>query len=245
MKRRNPFVLTLILIGIQSNILLAQLADTLYYDNEMNLLNRSEVSNADYFEVRILDRKGRQDGISRLYNIAGNLISETEFSKGKKSGVYLLYEADGNKTMGRYKNDFKIGPWMQVKSDTMLLRIDYYEKDILVDSRDFMNEIVIEPAPDVEPTFPGGPKAWNDFLRLNLTYPQQARAYKIQGQVFLEFLVLQDGKVVNPIVTGSPSPLLSAEGIRILYLSPEWIPGQKDGKPVASLMKIKISFKTK
>lgn len=244
MKKINPLVLALILIIIQSNILLAQRADTLYYDNEMKLLDGSEVSNAYHFEVRTLDRKGKQDGSSRIYDNLGQLISETEFSRGKKSGMYLLYEADGIKTMGSYKNDFKTGPWIQVKSDTMLLRMDYYEKDILVDSRNYVNKIVFEPAPDVEPSFLGGPKSWIDFLRSNLTYPQQARASKIQGQVYLKFFVLEDGKVVNPTVTDSPSPLLSAEGIRILYLSPNWIPGQKDGQPVASLMKIRISFKT-
>lgn len=243
MKRINSLVLVLIAIGIQSNLLLAQRVDTLYYDSEWNLLTGSDISKAFQFEVRNLDRKGRQNGMSRLYNNVAQLISETEFSRGKKSGEYILYEANGIKTLGSFKDDLKSGPWMKIQSDTILLKIDYFVKDVLVDTRDFVNDIVIEQDPDVLPEFPGGQKGWNDFLRANLNYPQQAKTAKIQGPVFMQFFVLEDGKVAMPTVTESPSPLLSDEGLRILYLSPNWKPATKNGSPVASLMKIRIVFK--
>jgi TonB family protein len=228
----------------QANHLIAQKFDTVYYDSQMNLLSQQDFESAQSFELRSVDRKGRQNGKSFLFSIDGQLISETEYVKGIKSGAYVLYEENNIKTLGSFGKGLKTGTWLQMKSDTVLLTTQFYENGLLVGSGDFTKDIVIIDDADTLPDFPGGQKGWNDYLRSNLSYPQEALSARIQGGVYLTFIVLESGKVIYPRVTESPSPILSKEAIRIINLSPNWNPAIKEGKAVASEMRIRIVFRT-
>ncbi|MEJ7692632.1 energy transducer TonB, partial [Daejeonella sp.] len=92
------------------------------------------------------------------------------------------------------------------------------------------------------PQFPGGMKAWNDYLSKNLFYPAQARNNNIQGRVIASFVVdtdgtLEDIKVIRGIGGGADE-----EAVRMLKNSPKWIPGSKDGKPARVAHSLPIIF---
>lgn len=93
-----------------------------------------------------------------------------------------------------------------------------------------------------QPKFPGGVQAWIQFLNDNLLYPKEAKESRIQGPVFLKFLVTKEGYILNPEVTESPSPLLSTEALRVLTKSPKWIPAKVGGEPVDGYLEFRISF---
>ena len=92
-------------------------------------------------------------------------------------------------------------------------------------------------------TFPGGMQEWNYHLRKNLKYPVEAKRYGYQGDVHLTYVVLADGRIAAVRVIESPHSSLTDEALRMLRISPRWIPGKYGGIPVDSQMKLRIAFR--
>ncbi|TKC00744.1 M56 family metallopeptidase [Pedobacter cryophilus] len=98
---------------------------------------------------------------------------------------------------------------------------------------------------DELPSFPGGLQAFGMFLGENMKYPALARDNKIQGRVFVQFVVEKDGslseiKVVRGIGSGCDE-----EAVRVLALSPKWTPGMQNGKVVRVSYVVPIFFQMK
>ncbi|MDD4969367.1 MAG: energy transducer TonB [Paludibacter sp.] len=92
------------------------------------------------------------------------------------------------------------------------------------------------------PEFPGGEKAFFDFISTNLRYPYDAMRKRIQGKVILKFVVSKTGKVINPKVLVRACELLDQEALRVISLLPDFIPGENNGEKVAVHYTIPISF---
>jgi TonB family protein len=85
---------------------------------------------------------------------------------------------------------------------------------------------------ETAPEYPGGAKALARYLGSALRYPVQARENKIQGKVYIGFVVerngtLTDFKIIKGIGNGCDE-----EAIRVLKLSPSWKPGTAGGNSV-------------
>lgn len=95
---------------------------------------------------------------------------------------------------------------------------------------------------DTPPSFPGGIEKFYAFVGKSIKYPPQAVKKNIQGKVFLQFIVEEDGRLSNIKVNRSLTPEIDQEAKRVLESSPAWIPGTKDKQPVRVLYHIPISF---
>jgi len=82
------------------------------------------------------------------------------------------------------------------------------------------------------PEFPGGKAKLNDYLTQNLKYPESARKDKVEGDVFVRFMVKKDGTIVTPKVISGLGSGCDQEAIRLLTTMPKWTPGKKDDEPV-------------
>jgi protein TonB len=89
------------------------------------------------------------------------------------------------------------------------------------------------------PDFPGGPTAWSKFLSKNLKRPN---ADDVQGRVIINFIIEKDGRLTNLKIVRKLFPAFDAEALRVMKLSPRWIPLKKDGKPIRSEFTIPINF---
>ena len=69
-----------------------------------------------------------------------------------------------------------------------------------------------------QPTYPGGKKALDDFIKTNLVYPQEALTNKIQGTVTLKFDIDAYGKVIEATVTHGIGFGCDEEAIRLIKL---------------------------
>jgi protein TonB len=87
---------------------------------------------------------------------------------------------------------------------------------------------------DIESSFAGGPGGWMRFLNKNFAYPQRAIGSKIQGTVQTQFVVDKDGTILEPEIIKSVEYSLDEETLRIIHISPKWVPATIDGKPVKS-----------
>jgi TonB family protein len=96
---------------------------------------------------------------------------------------------------------------------------------------------------DEMPAFPGGLQALLDFIRTNLSYPQDAQNNGIQGRVVLSFVVRTDGKLSDVQVRRSVNPELDAEAIRLIGIMPDWTPGKMEGKAVNCKYTLPINFR--
>ncbi|MEJ2882564.1 M56 family metallopeptidase [Pedobacter sp. GR22-6] len=92
------------------------------------------------------------------------------------------------------------------------------------------------------PTFQGGMDKFYKFLGENVRYPAYALEHKIQGKVFLSFIVEVDGSLSNIKVDRKLGGGTDEEAIRVLELSPKWIPGVQNGKIVRVKYNIPIGF---
>ena len=76
----------------------------------------------------------------------------------------------------------------------------------------------------------------------NFKYPKEAKKNKIQGRVFVQFIV-GTGGYVDIIKTRGPDDLLEKEAQRIITLLPKFKPGILNGKPVRVPFSMPIIFR--
>jgi protein TonB len=95
---------------------------------------------------------------------------------------------------------------------------------------------------EVESTFPGGSKAWRDYLSRNIQYPARAIDKRIEGTVMLQFIVCKDGTVCDIEAISGPVELQKA-AIDLLKNTPKWVPATQNGKVVRSYRKQPITFR--
>lgn len=124
---------------------------------------------------------------------------------------------------------------------------------------------------DQKPEYNGGLQALYGFLGQEIKYPKSAREKGIEGKVFVEFVIGNDGAVVDVavikstitqglldemVVVGTDEnseqltiqnaeslKLLEEEALRVVGAMPKWAPGKKDGLNVKVKMVVPIAFK--
>jgi protein TonB len=95
---------------------------------------------------------------------------------------------------------------------------------------------------EIESEFPGGPRAWLQFLNEHLTYPKKAVRKNIQGTVVLQFIVDKDGSV-SDLQAISGDPILAEAALAAMKDTPKWKPAVQYGKLVKSYKKQPVVFK--
>jgi protein TonB len=114
-------------------------------------------------------------------------------------------------------------------------------------------------------TFPGGMGKFYEYVNNSLRDLRDKKE-KIDGVVFIEFVIMADGSVAKDSVRVLPEsfgrnlppgvqtklqdrkPLpdwCKQEAVRVIQASPPWIPGRRHGEPVPQRMVIPITFKTR
>jgi TonB family protein len=124
------------------------------------------------------------------------------------------------------------------------IKLEKKEKHIVTDSitgKDQIEEEIYIVA-DVPPAFPGGENARLKFIGKKLKYPREAKKNKIQGKVFVSFVVEKDGKLTNIKVLKSAHFLLDNEALRMVKLMPKWKPAKIKGKNVRVQCNMPIRF---
>jgi TonB family protein len=96
---------------------------------------------------------------------------------------------------------------------------------------------------DREPHFPKGETALRLYINQHINYPEEALKKGIVGEVVVGFVVDENGRIIDPEIEKSPSPLLSREAIRMVSHMPLWQPGFLAGYPVKSRTSVSIIFR--
>jgi TonB family protein len=97
---------------------------------------------------------------------------------------------------------------------------------------------------ETQPTFSGGGMdKFYAYLQLNMVYPPGAVKKRIQGKVFVSFVVEKDGSITNIKILEGVSPEIDAEAGRVVGNSPKWLPGRQNDIPVRTQFALPITFK--
>jgi TonB family protein len=95
---------------------------------------------------------------------------------------------------------------------------------------------------DVMPMFTGGNDALYNYLATNLKYPTAAKEAKIQGTVFVQFIINADGKISNVKIRKGMGGECDGEAKRVIESMPAWTPGKQKGQVVAVQYTLPIKF---
>ena len=95
------------------------------------------------------------------------------------------------------------------------------------------------------PEFPGGEDARVQWLGTHVQYPAEAKAKKLEGTVFVTFVVEKDGSI-SDVKVRNPKPentVLEQEAVRVVRTMPKWKAGKSQGKKVRVQFNLPIVFK--
>lgn len=93
-----------------------------------------------------------------------------------------------------------------------------------------------------QPKYPGGSSAFKKFISDNLTYPEEAIKNRIEGYVYIKFVVDNLGKVIDANVTKGLGYGCDEEAIRIIKLL-KYNKAKNRGVRVSSKVRTRILFK--
>ncbi len=96
-----------------------------------------------------------------------------------------------------------------------------------------------------QPGFPGGDAELYKYLGENIKYPDLARNGKIEGEVFVRFVVEKDGSISNVRVMRDIGGGCGNEAVRVVKAMPKWKPGKQRGKAVRTEFNLPVRFTLK
>lgn len=121
------------------------------------------------------------------------------------------------------------------------------EEQAVVESQSSIEPELFDPqtAPEgfIPPEYPDGTNALYKYLAENIHYPEQAKTEGIEGKVYIRFIVMNNGDIVNVEVTRGIGGGCDEEAIRVVKSMPKWIPATYEGKFVNVQYVIPINFK--
>lgn len=83
------------------------------------------------------------------------------------------------------------------------------------------------------------------FIEQKIQYPEKAKELNIQGFVDLLVTIESDGTLTNFKIVQDPGGGLGDEALRVMKLSPKWVPGKICGKPTSIECTIQIPYSLK
>lgn len=95
---------------------------------------------------------------------------------------------------------------------------------------------------EVNPQFPGGTKAFVQFLQKNLHYPNSVAIAGVAGKVYLQFVIGKEGEISKLEVVKGIGFGCDQEAERVAKLMPHWIPGKQSGRAVSVKFTLPINF---
>jgi TonB family protein len=202
------------------------------------------------------------EGKHTSYYENGQLKSEGEYSKGAKTGKWKYFHLNGTQS-GQDTHTEKDHSYDQRWDETGKPLLNngtglYFEKrevigghfvDV-VDHKLISAFTISETSGDtiytvVEKTceYPGGMAAFYAGIGKTIKYPGAAKKKRIQGRVFVKFIVDKTGKVTQVEVLKGIGGGCDEEAANVIRNTKQWHPGMVREKPVMQVMILPIAFK--
>jgi hypothetical protein len=172
--------------------------------------------------------KDRKQGLWESRDKDGNMLSSIPYLDGKRHGIGRQYGKEG------------------LATDTLV-----YERDSLLNAR-ASGPSTVERLPylsscdsvaDEKQRFRCTEAFILGMLRKHLRYPAQAMDLEVTGLADFEFVIDQDGRMLEVLAKNALCRAIEEECRRVFGLLPEWRPGTQGGKPVKVAFNQPVRFK--
>ena len=178
------------------------------------------------------------------------IVKESNDSTGKVmasngNGAHILYDENFKQILeqGPILDGTRNGEWTGTVYDTIYYKCTYsHGNSVSGTSRTKSGRVYNFTNDFSNPEFQGGEFAFYKFLAHNIKYPPVARDNKVQGKVFINFTIDSEGKLSKFAILRGIGSGCDEEAIRVLSLSPPWIPGKIYGVPVKVSFTFPISY---
>ncbi|MDA0194436.1 MAG: TonB family protein [Bacteroidetes bacterium] len=91
--------------------------------------------------------------------------------------------------------------------------------------------------------YPGGIEALYKYVANEIKYPKEARTQRVEGRVFVQFIVEKDGSLSDVKVVKGIGPNCDNEAVRVLQNAASFKPATQRGMAVRVRMVLPITFK--
>ena len=194
-----------------------------------------------YPNGRFYNKKSYSDEISEKQDLlcedcsdsTGKVLAEN----GNGNWIEFSWDFSTITASGKVKNGRRDSTWKLILANGQSQSLRYVDGQ-LPDGNDGKIFTSVEQVPE----FPGGLDAFARFLSKNVTYPGEARRQGIQGRVIVSFVCEKDGSLTDVKVARGIGGGCDEEAVRVIKLSPKWIPASQNNRPVRIAYSVPISF---
>lgn len=205
-----------------------------------------------------------QVAVKEYYKISDIILSNLSTTSGNKiletgGMIHITATADYENCIIKQGRNIEIGFPYSNKKDDMALFNGEWTKDkmewelanttSIVKENVEVVEITVQEAAFVVveemPEFPGGVKAIKKYIKENLQYPFSALKDKIEGKVYVNFIVDKFGSLNNFRIARGLNNALDKAAVYVLNQMPAWKPGKQRGRAVSVSYTVPVEFALK
>lgn len=217
-------------------------------------------------------RNGKKQGLWLSYYSNGLLYDSTVYESGNPigvrmswyrsgymrdsgnynpdgSGIHIFWFDNGSPSFaGRYAPGFKkYGKWQYFYREGGLSATETYDPQGRLLGKVFFDEkgVALKDTTndDREAAFPGGPKAWSNYLSRSLYFPDQYRFTNgDEATVVVTATIGEDGKVVDAEVEIPFYPAFDKIALEAIRRSPIWLPAMDHHRKVKHEIRQPVTF---
>jgi TonB family C-terminal domain len=106
-------------------------------------------------------------------------------------------------------------------------------------------KVSVETPEDEMPLFNGqeAVAAFREYVASRIKYPERMVAQKIQGTVYVQFVVEPTGGISNVTILSGVNPMLDEEVVRVVKGAQGWTPAKHGGFPIRIAVTIPVIFR--
>lgn len=202
-----------------------KLGDTCgYCYNMLNAFNYGDKEAVKFYFLNCYTSK------KKLYNENINYYSVIRTQKCNEFREHRFYINEDN--------DIKYSFYIVDSLDNFVTR--EFESFPIIDS--VLDQIVFV-ITDENSDYIGGKNQLSNFLAKNTVYPDDAKTNRIQGLVYVSFIVEKDGSLSNVKIFRERHPNLDNEALRVVSLMKNWTPGKYNNKAVRTWHVLPFAFR--
>jgi len=165
-----------------------------------------------------------------LVLLDGEQISNEQYKSSSPENYKSMMQLSSKAALEKYGEKGKYGAIIIITKPTAEdSPIDYTDEAVFI-------------IPEIMPEFPGGMNAMRQWVSKHLTYPDLAKKKRLEGTVFIRFIVNSGGEVAKAEVVRSSDEIFDSEALLVVSLMPEWKPGLVKDKPVNVSFTMPIKF---
>jgi len=210
---------------------------SVYYTLPINFKFQEESKNTITNEDGSLNTS-TPNGEKPLYVIDGKIATEAEFKAVKTDLIEKVTVLKDKSATAIYGEQGKNGVVIISKKIVEIPGTKAFKPAVGIPDKDGVYSVI-----DKMPQYPGGESELLKFIGQNLKYPVKAQEKGIQGRLIIRFVVNKLGKVENAEVLRGLDPEMDQEGLRVINLLADWIPGEQKGEKVSVYYTLPITFR--